>query len=304
MDKLSRVKGIGPKTEPLLNKIGIFTIDDLLTHYPYRYDVLRRTDLKSVTDPEQKIVVDGKVESIPLVIRFKGGTNKLNFRLSTANGMVGVSIFGRAFLKQNLPIGERIIVIGKFDSSKNVINASDIKFGSLTNQDKIESVYHLTSGLSQKVLATAINNALMMYGNEIPDSIPKYYLDKYNFLNKKTALNIVHNPPSYEKLKEASIRLKYEELFEFMFKINYLRAENNKNNVGVERKTDKNIEDFIKTLPFELTDDQKNALNEIILDLNSTRRMNRLLQGDVGSGKTIVAILAMYYNYLHVGFHQ
>lgn len=298
MDKLSRVKGIGPKTEPLLNKIGIFTIDDLLTHYPYRYDVLRRTDLKSVTDPEQKIVVDGKVESIPLVIRFKGGTNKLNFRLSTANGMVGVSIFGRAFLKQNLPIGERIIVIGKFDSSKNVINASDIKFGSLTNQDKIESVYHLTSGLSQKVLATAINNALMMYGNEILDSIPKYYLDKYNFLNKKTALNIVHNPPSYEKLKEASIRLKYEELFEFMFKINYLRAENNKNNVGVERKTDKNIEDFIKTLPFELTDDQKNALNEIILDLNSTRRMNRLLQGDVGSGKTIVAILAMYYNYL------
>mgnify|MGYP002579858050 FL=1 len=239
MDKLSRVKGIGPKTEPLLNKIGIFTIDDLLTHYPYRYDVLRRTDLKSVTDPEQKIVVDGKVESIPLVIRFKGGTNKLNFRLSTANGMVGVSIFGRAFLKQNLPIGERIIVIGKFDSSKNVINASDIKFGSLTNQDKIESVYHLTSGLSQKVLATAINNALMMYGNEIPDSIPKYYLDKYNFLNKKTALNIVHNPPSYEKLKEASIRLKYEELFEFMFKINYLRAENNKNNVGVERKTSK-----------------------------------------------------------------
>lgn len=86
--------------------------------------------------------MDGKVESIPLVIRFKGGTNKLNFRLSTANGMVGVSIFGRAFLKQNLPIGERIIVIGKFDSSKNVINASDIKFGSLTNQDKIESVYH------------------------------------------------------------------------------------------------------------------------------------------------------------------
>ena len=179
-------------------------------------------------------------------------------------------------------------------------NLRKVMIGTVTSNkmDKIESVYHLTSGLSQKVLATAINNALMMYGNEIPDSIPKYYLDKYNFLNKKTALNIVHNPPSYEKLKEASIRLKYEELFEFMFKINYLRAENNKNNVGVERKTDKNIEDFIKTLPFELTDDQKNALNEIILDLNSTRRMNRLLQGDVGSGKTIVAILAMYYNYL------
>ena len=298
MDKLSKVKGIGPKTELLLNKIGIYEIDDLVTHYPFRYDVLRRTDLKSVTDPEQKIVVDGKVESVPLVIRFRGGANKLNFRLSTANGMVGVSIFGRAFLKQSLPIGEKIIVIGKYDSSKNIINASDIKFGVLTNQDKIESVYHSTSGLSQKILAGAINNALMTYGNDIDDNIPKYLLDKYNFLNKKTALNIVHNPPNYDKLKEASMRLKYEELFEFMFKINYLRESNKKNNAGVERKTDKNIDDFVKKLPFDLTNDQKKALDEIIKDLSSNTRMNRLLQGDVGSGKTIVAILAMYYNFL------
>ena len=298
MGNLSKVKGVGPKTELLLNKIGINTIDDLVTHYPYRYDVLRRTDLKMVKDSDEKIVVDGKVESIPLVIRFKGGTNKLNFRLSTQSGMVGVSIFGRAFLKQNLPIGEKIIVIGKYDSSKNIINASDIKFGSLTNQDRIESVYHSTSGLSQKVLIGAINNALMIYGNSINDNIPGYLLDKYNFLNKKTALNIVHNPPSYEKLKEASLRLKYEELFEFMFKINYLRSANKKDNAGVERKTDKNLDDFIKSLPFELTNDQKHVLDEIINDLSSSQRMNRLLQGDVGSGKTIVAILAMYYNYL------
>ena len=298
MDKLSKVKSVGPKTEPLLNKIGIYTIDDLVTHYPFRYDVLRRTDLKTITDPEQKIVVDGKVESVPLVIRFRGGTNKLNFRLSTTNGMVGVSIFGRAFLKQSLPIGEKIIVIGKYDSSKNIINASDIKFGSLTNQDKIESVYHTTSGLSQKVLATAINNALVTYGNSINDSIPKYLVEKYDFLNKKTALNIVHNPPSYEKLKEASMRLKYEELFEFMFKINYLRKEQNRNNLGIERKTKKDINKFIEKLPFELTTDQKTALDEIINDLNSTKRMNRLLQGDVGSGKTIVSVLAMYYNHL------
>ncbi len=298
MDKLSKVKGIGPKTEPLLNKIGIFTIDDLVTHYPFRYDVLKRTDLKTVTDLEQKIVIDGKVESIPLVIRFRGGTNKLNFRLSTINGIVGVSIFGRAFLKQSLPIGEKVIVIGKYDPNKNIVNASDIKFGNLTNQERIESVYHTTSGLTQKVISSAINNALVSYGNEIVDSIPKHLIEKYNFLNKKTALNIVHNPPNYDKLKEASIRLKYEELFEFMFKINYLRAENNKDNIGIKRHTEKKIDTFIKKLPFELTEDQSKALEEIINDLNSERRMNRLLQGDVGSGKTIVAILAMYYNYL------
>ena len=298
MDKLSKVKGIGPKTEPLLNKIGIFTIDDLVTHYPFRYDVLKRSNLKNVTDPEEKIVIDGKVDSVPLVIRFRGGTNKLNFRLATTDGMVGVSIFGRAFLKNNLTIGENVIVIGKFDASKNTINASDIKFGILGNQERIESVYHTTRGLSQKILSNAINYSITTYGKEIDDNIPEYLLDKYNFLNKKTALNIVHNPPNYEKLKEASLRLKYEELFEFMFKINYLRAQNNKFNLGVERKTDQSLDSFIKELPFELTNDQKKALDEIIHDLNSKHRMNRLLQGDVGSGKTIVAILAMYYNYL------
>ena len=298
MDKLSKAKGVGPKTEPLLNKMGIFTIEDLLTHFPYRYDVLRRSDLR-VSNPEDKIVIDGRVESVPLVIRFKGGVNKLNFRLSTANGIVGVSIFGRAFLKSSLGIGTKIIVIGKYDQTKNIITANDIKFGILTKEEKIESVYHTTSGLSQKVLAGAINNALMTYGNEIDDSIPKYLLDKYEFSNKKTALNIVHNPPNYDKLKEASIRLKYEELFEFMFKINYIKKENNKSNLGVERvaKND-TMEEFIKMLPFELTNDQKITLDEIVKDLNSKYRMNRMLQGDVGSGKTIVAVLAMYYNYL------
>ncbi len=298
MDKLSKVKGIGPKTEPLLNKLGIFTIDDLVTHYPFRYDVLKRSDLRSINDPEEKIVIDGKVDSVPLVIRFKGGTNKLNFRLATIYGMIGISIFGRAFLKNNLTIGENVIVIGKYDSTKNIVNASDIKFGILGNQERIESVYHTTNGLSQKILSNAINYSITTYGKEIDDNIPSELLDKYNFLNKKTALSIVHNPPNYEKLKEASLRLKYEELFEFMFKINYLRAQNNKNNQGVERKTNNSMDDFIKNLPFELTNDQKKALDEIIHDLNSKHRMNRLLQGDVGSGKTIVAILAMYYNYL------
>ena len=298
MDKLSKVKGIGPKTEPLLNKIGIFTIDDLVTHYPFRYDVLKRSNIREIKDPEEKIVIDGKVETVPTVFRFNKGVNKLSFRLATIYGPVAVSIFGRAFLKNNLTIGQNVIIIGKYDYTRNTINASDIKFEILGNNERIESVYHTTSGLSQKVLSNAINYSISTYGKELDDSIPDYLIEKYNFLNKKTALNIVHNPPNYDKLKEASMRLKYEELFEFMFKINYLRAQNNKNNIGVVRKTDKSIDDFIKKLPFELTNDQLKALKEIIDDLNSKHRMNRLLQGDVGSGKTIVAVLAMYYNYL------
>ena len=298
MINLKDVKGIGPKTTSLLNKLNIFTIDDLVEHYPFRYEVLKRSDLSTVGE-DDKVILDGKVESIPLVVRFRGGLNKLNFRLATSNGVVGVSIFNRAFLKPNLGIGTNVIVIGKYDKQKNILNASDIRFGSLSKEDKIEPVYHTTSGLTVKNLSGYINNALLKYGNDITDHIPKKYMDLYKFSNKKTALNIVHNPPNFEKLKEASIRLKYEELFEFMFKINYLKLENDKNHVGIQREGNiEKVNQLIEQLPFELTNDQKVALEEVIGDLNSPKRMNRLLQGDVGSGKTIISILAMYYNSL------
>lgn len=298
MIDFKEVKGIGPKTASLLNKINIYNVDELVMHYPFRYDVLKRTDLSS-ENADDRVVIDGKVESIPIVVRFRGGLNKLNFRLAINKGVVGVSIFNRAFLKPNLGIGTNVIVIGKYDREKNIINASDVRFGSLSNEEKIEPVYHTTSGLNSKALATYINNALLKYGNDIVDYIPKKYMDMYHFSNKKTALNIVHNPPSFEKLKEAAIRLKYEELFEFMFKINYLKMENSRNQLGISREGNiEKIAKLIEELPFELTNDQKNVLQEVINDLESPRRMNRLLQGDVGSGKTIVAVLAMAYNSL------
>ena len=295
---VSKVKGIGPKSLMLLNKIGIYTVDDLVTHYPFRYDVLTRSDLKNVKE-EEKVVIDGKVESVPILLRFKAGLNKLNFRLVTTTGVVGVSIFNRAFMKNNLTIGTNVIVIGKYDAKKNVITASDIKFGLLTNQAKIEPVYHSTSGLTNKNMLTYINTALLMNGKDITDYIPTYYQEKYHFSNKRTALNIVHNPPSIEKLKEAQIRLKYEELFTFMFKINYLKEQHKKEKTGIKRSlTEEDLNTIISKIPFELTGDQLKAIEEIRKDLNSSSRMNRILQGDVGSGKTIVGILAMYLNYL------
>lgn len=223
----------------------------------------------------------------------------MNFRLVTASGVVGVSIFNRAFLKSQLTVGTTITVIGKFDKPKNVITASEIKMESLSNKVKIEPVYHLTSGLTNKNMALYINMALLGQSKEIHDSIPLKYQEKYNFSNKRLALNIVHNPPSKEKLKEAIIRLKYEELFEFMFKINYLKEENKKANSGIARSIDESkVNNFISSLPFELTKDQVTAVNTIIKDLKRPNRMNRLLQGDVGSGKTIVSFIAMYANYL------
>ncbi|MCI5789640.1 MAG: ATP-dependent DNA helicase RecG [Tenericutes bacterium] len=297
MTELKDVKGIGPKALSLLNKIGIYTIDDLVTHYPFRYEVLERGSLAETEDGE-RIVIDGKVESMPLLMRFKAGLNKMNFRLVTASGVVGVSIFNRAFLKTQLTVGTGITVIGKFDKTKNVITASDIKMGTLMNKTRIEPVYHCTSGLTNKNLATYINMTLLMYGKEIEDYIPASYMKKYDFVNKKTALNIIHNPSTMEKLKEVTIRLKYEELFTFMFKINYLKLENKKKNNGLVRNIDMaKIEKFVSSLPFELTGDQLQAVKEITDDLASPNRMNRLLQGDVGSGKTIVAFIGMLANY-------
>ena len=298
MSELKDIKGIGPKALSLLNKIDINTIEDLVTHYPFRYEILERNDLAKVLDGE-KITIDGKIESIPILMRFKTGLNKMNFRLVTPCGVVGVSIFNRAFLKSKLIVGTDVIVIGKLDKSKNVITANDIKFGRLTNKVKIEPVYHCTSGLTNKNISTYINMALLMFGKEINDYIPENYIKKYNFVNKKTALNIIHNPSTIEKLKEMTIRLKYEELFQFMFKINYLKQENKKTKNGLIRNIDREkIKKFISDLSFELTNDQKNAIEEIMEDLESPNRMNRLLQGDVGSGKTIVAFTAMYANYL------
>ena len=294
--ELKDVKGIGIKSLTLLNKLGIYTVYDLITYYPIRYDILKKSDLNNL-DPDMKIIVDGRVESIPLIIRIKAGLNKMNFRLATTDRIFGISIFNRAFLKQHLTIGTNVIVIGKYDKSKNVITASDIKLGTLGSKAKIEPVYHLTNGLTNKNIATYINMAILQSG-KIDDFIPSYITKRYNFLNKKTSLSIIHNPDNIEKLKEVKIRLKYEELFEFMFKINYLKKENTKLD-GIKRKIfKKNLEEIYQMLPFSLTGDQKKGIEEIRVDLNSEKRMNRLLQGDVGSGKTIVSIIAMYMNHL------
>lgn len=299
MISVEKVKGVGSRTSMLLKKLNINTVDDLVTHYPYRYEFIKRSNLKEKCE-DDKVIIDGKVEMIPILVRLKGNLNKMNFRLATSTKeIVGVSIFNRAYLKNQLLVGTNITVFGKYEKNKNVILASEIRMGLLPKGEKIEAVYHGTVGLNSKAISGFINTALMEYGNDLEDYIPKNLLEKYNFLNKKTALNIIHNPSTKEKLKEASIRLKYEELFVYMAKINYLKLKNKNIKDGIEKDFDKEkLDKVIKSLPYELTVDQKLVLNEILEDLTSKRRMNRLLQGDVGSGKTIISIIAMVANYL------
>lgn len=299
MISLDKVKGVGPKATMLLNKLGIQNVDDLVSHYPFRYDLITRSNLEE-SDEMDKVIIDGKVDSAPILIRLKGNLNKMNIRVITSTGkVVGVSIFNRAFLKSSLTVGTNVTVFGKYEKSKNIILASEIRLGLLSKGEKIESVYHGTAGLTSKNIKTFIDNALMQYGNNITDYLPESIIKKYNFLNKKTALNIVHNPSTKEKLEEAQNRLKYEELFLFMTKISYLKLKNKSIENGISKNfKEEDLQKLIDNLPFKLTKDQNKVLKEILEDLKSKRKMNRLLQGDVGSGKTIISIIILYANML------
>ena len=292
---LTDVKGVGPKSEKVLNKMGIYTPDDLINYYPFRYEIISRSDLNSLKD-EDRIVIDGVIESTPTIFFF-GRKDRMNFKLRTSTNLFNVTIFNRGFLKSKLLVGSNISVIGKLDRRHNLIIASDLKFGLLPDKPKIEPVYHTVSGITGKQIENFINN-LFFQDFKISDFIPNEYASKYGFISKKKALELIHFPRALKDIDLASKRLKYEEAFKFMFKMNYLKMSSKKND-GLKRIVDKTkVEEFINSLPFKLTIDQEKSVDAIYEDLVSPNRMNRLLQGDVGSGKTIVAIIALYINYL------
>ena len=291
MKQLNDIKGIGPKTISLLNKLNIYDINDLIEYYPYRYEILKQTSLN-----EENVIISGIIESTPVTNYFRK-INRLTFKLNIGGKLINVIIYNRAFLKNNLNIGKEITVIGKYEEVKNTLTASDIKLYPIGDETIIEPVYHLTKGMTNKGINKVILNALNK--EDIIDYLPEKIIKKYKFLDKYNSLNLIHNPINVNEVEKAQERCKYEELFLFMLKINALKRKNNMLNIGYERKINVNrVNKFIEELPFKLTTDQINAVNNIIEDLNSSKRMNRLLEGDVGSGKTIVAIIAMYALYL------
>ncbi len=296
MHDLSDIKGLGPKTLEYLKNIGINNIDDLVNYYPYRHDIIVLNDIKTAKD-QDKVIIECIVDSVAITRRIKANMTSLTFRAMSNKKMIAVVIFNRAFLKNNIKPGMTITVFGKYDLHKNTVVASDIKFEKLQT-GSIESVYHLTSGITSKSLKKYIEQALITYDNYI-DYIPEYLNLKYNFIDKKSAVKLIHEPKNEDDVKKSLIKLKYEELFKFMFKINCLKEINKENKTSYIRNIDPNdVDDFIRSLPFELTSDQDKTVKEIYKDMTSSKRMNRMLQGDVGSGKTIVAVIASYINYL------
>lgn len=293
---LEDLKGIGPKTISNLNDINIYTVNDLLTNYPFKYNVYK-PEVLNIQDSNETVVLTGEVYSSPKVFYIKGNLNRLSFKFNTSNKLINVTIFNRAFLKQHLNINSTITVIGKYNLKTNTLTANDIKLIPILKLT-IEPVYHLSQKIKKsaykKILSTILSSDF-----KCDSYIPSYIEEKYKFITKRDAILNIHNPKNLDMLKASRLYLIYEELFCFMIKIIYLK---NKNNDSVNRivKTydSEKLNNIISKLPFKLTDQQVNALEDIKNDFNLPTRMNRLIMGDVGSGKTIVAFLALYINYL------
>ena len=287
---------VGEKTSKILNKLGIFTDDDLINYYPYRYNVY---NFSNELIDNSTLIINVIIESNPIVSYIKKNFNRLSFRARYNERIFNVVIFNRAYLKTNLTIGKNITIIGKYDFKKNIFTSSDIKFNVTNGQ--IEPVYHLTKGITNNTVSKLIkDNFNNIY---IKDSLPNNIISKYNLLSKKHALYNIHFPNDLKMVHYAKNRLIYEELFDFSFKMNYFKNQNIRKDKEPKNIDINKINEFKKLLPFSLTTDQDNAYNEIVQDMSSNKKMNRLLLGDVGSGKTVVAVGAIYANFI-AGFES
>ena len=287
---------VGEKTSKILNKLGIFTDDDLINYYPYRYNVY---NFSNELIDNSTLIINVIIESNPIVSYIKKNFNRLSFRARYNERIFNVVIFNRAYLKTNLTIGKNITIIGKYDFKKNIFTSSDIKFNVTNGQ--IEPVYHLTKGITNNTVSKLIkDNFNNIY---IKDSLPSNIISKYNLLSKKDALYNIHFPNDLKMVHYAKNRLIYEELFDFSFKMNYFKNQNIRKDKEPKNIDINKINEFKKLLPFSLTTDQDNAYNEIVQDMSSNKKMNRLLLGDVGSGKTVVAVGAIYANFI-AGFES
>lgn len=293
---LEDIKGIGPKSLLALKALNLYTKDDVINYFPYRYNVYTPVKLRECSEGDT-CTITGYVESAAKVFFIRKNLNKLSFAFNTGSELVNVTIFNRAYLKPNIRIKSYISVIGKYNRKSNTFMASDIKLTPIT-KTVIEPVYHLNQGIKRsnfkKLVDEILDNTV-----EIKSNVPDYLIEKYNFINKKEAVTNVHKPKDINSLKKADLHLIYEELFTFMLKVSYLKEKSaSDGKFNIKSFDEDKVNNFISSLPFNLTDGQMQAVSDIKGDFLSKKKMNRLILGDVGSGKTIVSFIALYMNML------
>ena len=291
---ISVLSGVGEETAALLNEMGIFTVNDLIEYLPYRYEDYRNKDLSEVKHDE-RVTVEGVVHSAPLLQYFGKNKSRLTFRVLVDRYLVTVICFNRPYYKTKLNLNEQVTVSGKWDQHRQTITLTDLVFGSRTNANEIEPVYSIKGKMSVKTMRKFVEQAFKKFGQYINDLVPSELMSKYKLMNRKETMSLLHHPIDANSLKQARRSFVYEEFFLFQLKMQALRKIQRNQSKGIPKVLHQDkIQELIQSLPFPLTSAQNRVVQEIFNDLISPSRMNRLLQGDVGSGKTVVATIALY----------
>ncbi|MEY8446102.1 ATP-dependent DNA helicase RecG [Enterococcus ratti] len=291
-DPVTMLAGVGQKRADSLASLGIHTIEDLLTYYPFRYEDIQERNLNEILDQE-KVTLKGLVVSPPVMSRFGYKKNRIQFRMRQEHAVFNVSFFNQPYLKDKIILSEEIAVYGKWDAKRKSLNGMKI-LGSQTLND-FSPIYHVNKSIRQTTLVDLIRRGFEEYGSLIEENLPVCLVDKYRLLDRSTAVKSMHFPNNHEENHQAKRRIIFEEFFLFQMQLQGLKESEKAEINGLEILYDvQRLKHFIQQLPFELTDAQKKVTNEICRDLRNPHHMQRLLQGDVGSGKTIVAAIALY----------
>ena len=289
---LSVLPGIGPKSAEKYKKLGIETVEDLLLYFPFRYEDFKSKNVLDLEDGE-KAVVSGIVAT-PANVQYYGyKRNRLRFTIKQGELVLAVSFFNQPYLADKIELGQTVAVFGKWDKAKGALTGMKLL---AQVEDDLQPVYRLSQGVSQSALVKVIKTAFEAgLDNLLEENLPQILMDKYHLLSRRQAVRAMHFPKDLEEYKQALRRVKFEELLFFQLQLQVLKEENRSVGQGIVLDWDeKKLKALQAKLPFRLTEAQERSLNEILADMRSPYHMNRLLQGDVGSGKTVVAGLAMY----------
>ncbi|EHJ51551.1 ATP-dependent DNA helicase RecG [Streptococcus macacae] len=292
---LAQLKGLGPKSAEKFHKLGIYTIEDLVLYYPFRYEDFKVKSIFDLLDGE-KAVITGTVVTPANVHYYGFKRNRLSFKLKQGEAVIAISFFNQPYLKDKIELGKEMAIFGKWDQAKSSMVGIKIL---IQAEADMQPVYHVAQGISQSAVIKAIKSAFDAgYIRELPENLPGILLEKYHLLDRQTAARAMHFPKDLAEYQQALRRIKFEELFYFQMHLQILRAENRSQTNGLAISYQKSkVTEKIQSLSFSLTNAQQQSLDDILSDMQSGAHMNRLLQGDVGSGKTIIASLAMYAAY-------
>ncbi|KRL89833.1 ATP-dependent DNA helicase RecG [Lactobacillus kalixensis] len=287
------LKGVGTKTAADLASLGIYSIYDLLFYFPFRYDELQTLPLDQIMDG-QKVMLKGIVATEPFVSRFGYKKSRLSFKLRIDHDVIMVNFFNQPWLKNQLEIGKEVAVYGKYNVARQTL--SGFKFVAAKDNDSgMAPIYPVNKHVKQKKLVSLINLAIDDFLSEVVDIVPEKIRQKFKLMSDQEIIVKMHHPNNGIDAKLAKRSATFREFFIFQMQLALLTSRENENNQGEAKHYDlKEIAKLTKSLPFELSADQKEAVNEIYADMHSDQQMRRLLQGDVGSGKTVVAVYAIF----------